>query len=90
MDPITAFLLGVLDDRAPWAGHMDGWGWHVWAWLLPALVVVAIGATLWSTLRGTGRNGPGGRSAVDVLDERYARGEIDREEYLRRRKDLQG
>jgi uncharacterized membrane protein len=28
--------------------------------------------------------------AISILDERYARGEIDREEYLARRKDLGG
>jgi putative membrane protein len=28
------------------------------------------------------------RSALDLLDEKYARGEIPREEYLRKREDL--
>jgi uncharacterized membrane protein len=30
------------------------------------------------------------RAARDILDERYARGEIGREEYQRRREDLAG
>jgi len=30
------------------------------------------------------------RTARDILDERYARGEIDREEYQRRRNDIAG
>ena len=30
------------------------------------------------------------RSPLDLLNERYARGEIDREEYMRRRANLQG
>jgi putative membrane protein len=30
------------------------------------------------------------RTARDILDERYARGEIDREEYQRRRDDIAG
>jgi putative membrane protein len=31
-----------------------------------------------------------GRTPLDILEERYARGEIDREDYLQRRKDLGG
>lgn len=30
------------------------------------------------------------RSALDILDERYARGEIDQEDYQQRKKDLGG
>jgi len=37
-----------------------------------------------------GGGAPRASSARDVLDERYARGEIDREEYLRRRQDIAG
>ena len=39
-----------------------------------------------------GRDDSSGASAgaLAILDERYARGEIDREEYLRRRKDIGG
>lgn len=37
-----------------------------------------------------GGSGPRPRTARDILDERYAKGEIDREEYLRRKQDIGG
>lgn len=48
------------------------------------LVVVAV------LLFGRSSRGKGGRSALGILDERYARGDIDSEEYDQRRKALDG
>ena len=48
-----------------------------------------LGLVTWlvvSATRSEPRNRP---TALDVLDERYARGEIDREEYVQRRADLE-
>ncbi|OIQ90023.1 hypothetical protein GALL_280700 [mine drainage metagenome] len=36
------------------------------------------------------RSEPRQRTAVEILDARYARGEIDRDEYVKRRDDLTG
>ena len=68
-------------------GHMGGWGWGmaIFGWLFTVLVVWVI----WSTMRWAD---PGGRArsrTADLLDERYARGEVDRDEYLERRADLE-
>lgn len=54
----------------------------LWLAVLVALVVALV---RW--LGGTERPL---RSARDILDERYARGEIDRDEYLKRKQDIAG
>lgn len=77
-------------------GHMDWWG-MAWGWLFLAILVV--GAVLLVVVlirilsrRDHRRDHPqSGRSrARDVLDERYARGEIDAAEYDERRQRLDG
>ena len=54
---------------------------------LAVLVVIVIGLVRW--LGGLGGDaGRPSRTVRDILDERYARGEIDREEYLKRKQDI--
>jgi putative membrane protein len=69
----------------------DGWGWQAWAlmtaamlgfWALVAWVIVSL-IRVSSTSRTTPEHQP---SAHAILDQRFARGEIDEDEY-RRRKD---
>jgi putative membrane protein len=59
--------------------------------VLPLALLVALIVLLVRWLGG-GSGGADGRvrTARDILDERYARGEIDREEYQRRRDDIAG
>ncbi|MFF7250211.1 SHOCT domain-containing protein [Embleya sp. NPDC008237] len=74
-------------------GHMyeddDGWEW-VWGSILMLLLILVIVAAVWLLARGSslGRTAPGpdsgGSSATEVLAQRYARGEIDTEEYRER------
>lgn len=70
-------------------GHGFGFGGGVWMvlfWLIPVLLVV------WglTAFRGGshGRGDGSAKSARELLDEEYAKGRIDREEYLRRKQDL--
>ncbi len=94
--------LALLSVQSNFGGHMHNGGYmfgnyggaggviHVFLWLLILAAIVAV--TLFIA-RSFGRGGPSkgegsGSSAIDQLDERYARGEIDREEYLQRKKDI--
>jgi putative membrane protein len=72
------------------AWHHDGPGW----WIVLLFWIVVIGGIV-LLLRSRGGWGPpraaGHRdSALDVLDARYARGEIDIDEYRERRSVLTG
>lgn len=77
-------------------GTMMGFGWGAWGifhaiFWLAILVGIAVACVTMIRRSGTDRNGTGNdtkSSALDQLDERYARGEIDREEYLQRKKDI--
>ena len=70
-----------------WGDGCWGFGmglfWLVFLGLLVAGVVLAIRGPF----RGSGDRGDG-RSALDILDERFARGEIDQEEYEARKRVL--
>ncbi|WP_255494126.1 SHOCT domain-containing protein [Halarchaeum sp. CBA1220] len=68
-------------------GHMAGWGWGMMLFALlwmALLVAVPLSLIYWLGTRSQS-NGPAEDSALAVLQERYARGEIDDEEFDRRR-----
>lgn len=65
-----------------WAG--DVWGVVGAVVMLGLLVLIVLAIA--SLLRGSGQAGPrGGSPALRLLAERYARGEITREEFTERR-----
>jgi putative membrane protein len=75
----------------------DSWYWwmpfHGLIWLLMvAAIVVGVVVLIRYLWHGAGHPGPGlARSrALEHLDERYARGEIDRDEFFERRRVLRG
>jgi putative membrane protein len=73
----------------------DGWGWGAWLAMGLMMLVVwgSIVAVVVLLVRGTGGifrapappPGEAGDQALRILDERFARGEIDAEEYRSRR-----
>ncbi len=96
-DKANLMLVGGADTPWHWGhwGH-SGWGWvmdlHGLTWVLfLVLVVLAVVLLVRAALRGNPPAQvaePGGASAVAVLDARYARGEIDRGDYLERQRGL--
>lgn len=83
--PNLTTLAQVVADTDGW-GHMDGWGGG-WMWLWGTLMmfswVAIIAAAIWFF---TNRNTAGTRSprAREILEERYASGELSTEEYRER------
>lgn len=66
----------------------DGWGWGVWLMMM-GFMFVFWGLIAWvvaALVRGQSgtRYQPQPRSAQEILAERFARGEIDEDEYARR------
>ena len=55
-------------------------------WLFWILVIVVIAWAVRAAVAGSGGNGKTPRSPLEILEERLARGEIDEEEFKRKRK----
>lgn len=71
-----------------WGGHtLFGGFFMIVAWIAIVLFVLWIVREL-SDKKRTGGNVEGGRTALDYLRERYAKGEIDRKEFEEKKKDL--
>ncbi|MBI4298052.1 MAG: SHOCT domain-containing protein [Chloroflexi bacterium] len=75
-------------------GTMDGFGW---GWFMPIFMIFFWVLIIWAVVAlARGVAGPGGSdpgsshpdSALEVLKRRYARGEIGKEEYEEKKRDL--
>ena len=74
----------------PWM--MGGFGW---GWFMPIIMIVFWGLVIWgivALVRGIARSDTGSAmhtdSALEVLKRRYARGEIAKEEFEEKKRDL--
>jgi len=76
---------------------MSGWMW-VWSAALIVGVLALIGGLVWAIVASIAHRrvpqaaagGSGSAPARQILDERYARGELDTEEYRERVRTLSG
>tara|TARA_R110002050_G_scaffold85091_1_gene181541 strand:+ start:6425 stop:6658 length:234 start_codon:yes stop_codon:yes gene_type:complete len=71
-------------------GH--GWGMGMgWWWVIGLIIVIAV---VWMVVKGMSQNNrpgnqPESKSALDYLKERYARGEINKQEFEERKRDIE-
>jgi putative membrane protein len=97
----TLLPASVFADYRPyygWGPGMMGWwgpmGWFgpvgmILFWALIILLIILLIRGL-RTAKGIGREGgTAAESALDILKKRYARGEINKEEFLEKKKDLE-
>jgi len=76
-----------------WSGSYGGMGWGMGLGMLLFWGLVLVGVVALARWLGAdadrGTPPPPNHNALDILAQRYARGEIDREEYEQKRRDLE-
>ena len=76
----------MMGDWGAWGWGMGfGWIFMILFWILVVLGIVALAKWLFSTA-GAGESG---KRPLEILKERYARGDITREQYEQMRRDLE-
>ncbi len=86
---LTALLTPGQAGDGMMGGGRWGFGMGLW-WLFWIALLVLVVVAIWRLLQrgGGGAERRSGESALEILEQRYARGEIDREEYEEKKRDL--
>ncbi len=82
-------MMGDMGGFGGWGmGTGFGWIFMILFWGLVILGIVAIAKWIFGASKTSGTQNE--KTALDVLKERYARGEIEREEFEQKKRDLGG
>lgn len=76
----------MMGDYGMAHGYWFGGGLMMLWWVLVVVAIVAL--VLWLTKTPPRGSGTGRDPALDILRERYARGEIDEQEFEKKKRDL--
>lgn len=77
----------MMDGYGMIGGFGFGWIFMILFWVVIIVAVVAL-AKWMITSSSRGRRNGGDSAALDILKERYAKGEIDEQEFQKRTRDL--
>jgi putative membrane protein len=90
----TLLLAGCM--RGPYFGRMGGWdhlmGYWYYGGFMWLILLIALGVAVYFILRTGKLKGPDSSPAetpLDILKKRYAKGEINKDEYEQKKKDLE-
>ncbi|OGN91711.1 MAG: hypothetical protein A2Z70_01745 [Chloroflexi bacterium RBG_13_48_17] len=83
-----------------WNWYNGGWNGFGGFWIMPVIMIIVLGLIIWGIFALSRRAGWAGgagccgsspassESALDILKRRYANGEINKQEYEEKKKDL--
>jgi putative membrane protein len=66
------------------------WGWSTMLVMAVFLVLLVLGIAYLTRNLGTGKGSQKEETALDILEKRYARGEISREEFEEMKRNIRG
>ena len=77
----------MMGDMGNWWGM--GFGWIFMALVWGLIIVGIVVLVKWLMSQSAGEKNRRDKTALEILQERYARGEIEREEYEQKKRDLE-
>jgi putative membrane protein len=73
-----------------WGYYGNSFGWGIIGWLMMiVMMALPVALIVWVIYKISNSGSQNGKSVLDVLKERYAKGEIDRKEFEEKKKDIE-